>query len=988
MKNNFSKAPNRRKQYGIGIWKKSIFLSIFLSFYLLSTLSAYAQFAGGTGTAEDPFQITTLAHLNGIKTHLADSSKVRQPQTGNNAIYRTYHYRLMNDIDLGNGTNAAWAPIGTSGSSAMFVGNLHGGGHTLSNLNYTGTTQYLGLFGVIGQGAHIDSLRVEGGSITHNRSLTGTGATYGYLGAIAGYAINTSATGEDIVISNCYANVTLTQTQTSTSSNTGGSYVGGLVGYAYANTTSSGGAITIENSYSESPISETTTQSDGGLNMYIGGLVGYANRSASGKFNILNNYRNASITNTQTGTAVTTYVGGVVGNQAGNATNPTYGVIDKNYATGSIDAATATAVGGVVGYSNRGVIRNSVALLSSITGATAGRIVGNTANSPTLATNNAIESLLVNNAEITNGTAANKNGLSKTNTELQTKSTYETLSWDFDDVWAINPGEYPHLKWEDPVGPTYTVTVIKTPGIAGPASSYSVIEGASFTLNFTVKENFDPETVTVKDGSDSDLEYTVNEGIYSVTINPVNAEATINISVTLEIFDDITISPTAENNPATDVWYYIQFEDALTTVWNAASTGVGTVTITTPNINTQLYKLILNDDDETYSLINKAGDKIQTRYWSSSYYLWTKGTGSSYQDAKFTIIKIDGGYRLRVGITNNIIRRNSAAAVSELIIVSSNAAQDRRTIQFVLPKDMFPDFVIEPGITETETNYTAGHYGDIVFKSNDSSTGKLTITSNNLTVNGVVKLQKTFTEKQWYPIGFPFALASVVDDTDDDYKGEALKAFDGESGDYWLKSYLHTATSPAGDGTGFLDKTAIAAHEGYIIQFPKFYGAENPGEITVLFTSTAGPVLKNTNVSEITLASTYYTLVANPSVGILTDISAASHHYPYTSDKKFLLTTPDLEVQPFEALIAANLPSGVSPITTIGDLDGEGLSTGLDSRITATSDSNDPVVETKYYTTQGVEVQKPSATGIYIVKEIHASQKATVTKTIHKSINK
>ncbi|MDR0865859.1 MAG: hypothetical protein LBO74_13145 [Candidatus Symbiothrix sp.] len=305
----------------------------------------------------------------------------------------------------------------------------------------------------------------------------------------------------------------------------------------------------------------------------------------------------------------------------------------------------------------------------------------------------------------------------------------------------------------------------------------------------------------------------------------------------------------------------------------------------------------------------------------------------------------------------------------------------------------FSDFVIEATDAASSANYDPQIYGDIIFKSTNSATGRLTgISTGGLEVNGVVKLQKTFTEKKWYPIGFPFALASVVDNTPGTYFGEELMAFNDETkvGDYWLKSYSYEeATS---DGSHFaykydgLDGSEgdYVEHEGYIIQFPQFYGIEDPGEITVLFTSKPGPTLSNTNVNN-KLSSTNYTLVANPSVGILTGIDAATHHYPYVTDK-FLLTTSAFEVKPFEALIAANLSSGVSPITVIGDLDGEGLSTGLDSRITVTS--SDPVIETKYYTTQGVEVQKPSDTGVYIVKEIHASQKATVTKTIHKSINK
>jgi hypothetical protein len=102
---------------------------------------AAAIFAGGAGTAEDPWQIATAEQLDRIREDL------------------TAHYVLIDDIDLSGYEN--WVPIGAFQSLSdapedaeiphpdyAFRGTFDGAGHTISNLTVSGEVPMgVGLFG-------------------------------------------------------------------------------------------------------------------------------------------------------------------------------------------------------------------------------------------------------------------------------------------------------------------------------------------------------------------------------------------------------------------------------------------------------------------------------------------------------------------------------------------------------------------------------------------------------------------------------------------------------------------------------------------------------------------------------------------------------------------------------------------------------------------------------------------------------------------------
>ncbi len=154
----------------------------------LINVPAQARYGGGTGTADDPYQM----QMNAIGAEPNDWDK---------------HFKLMADIDLGayNGRagSPAFVPIGTDGRP--FTGVFDGAGKVISHLSCASADEYrVGLFGCVGTSGSIRNLGLEDATITSERCMQ--------VGTIAGKNLGS--------ITNCY----------STRSVSGDRFVGGLIG--------------------------------------------------------------------------------------------------------------------------------------------------------------------------------------------------------------------------------------------------------------------------------------------------------------------------------------------------------------------------------------------------------------------------------------------------------------------------------------------------------------------------------------------------------------------------------------------------------------------------------------------------------------------------------------------------------------------------------------------------------------------------------------
>lgn len=128
--------------------------------------SVASAFAGGTGSAADPYQIATGAQL----AYLSE-------QVSGGESYEDKRFVLTADLNL---DNRSWEPIGKEGSP--FRGSLDGQEHIISKLNISSGTQ-LGLFGVF-EGESIRNLNIQTVKISSN-TAEGSGALAGGIDAMA-----------------------------------------------------------------------------------------------------------------------------------------------------------------------------------------------------------------------------------------------------------------------------------------------------------------------------------------------------------------------------------------------------------------------------------------------------------------------------------------------------------------------------------------------------------------------------------------------------------------------------------------------------------------------------------------------------------------------------------------------------------------------------------------------------------------------------------
>ena len=278
--------------------------------------STAAAFAGGTGTAEDPYQIANGAQL----AYLASS--VNSGET-----YEEKNFVLTANIDL-NGL--PWTPIANSFSDALlggsdyrvFAGNFDGNGYTISNVSIGSETtpfesDVFGLFGATE--GKISNLNLDTVSIHGIAKIASIGAVVGFAGGLVG-----SSGGS---IENCHV-TGLTMDMSAPSNVYAAAYwVGGLVG-----------ALDGTQLINECSVSGSITEKAGKGS--IGGLIGELGKAAK------ITYSRSNVTvNVKADSRGGANVGGFIGK--GNGKTDAETVIRNCYATGNVTGGAYT--GGFAG---------------------------------------------------------------------------------------------------------------------------------------------------------------------------------------------------------------------------------------------------------------------------------------------------------------------------------------------------------------------------------------------------------------------------------------------------------------------------------------------------------------------------------------------------------------------------------------------------------------------------------------------------------------
>lgn len=469
--------------------KLSVFIAVVLvAGTILSSLAwlpdQVKAASGGSGTAVDPYIITTATQLNNVRNGLSS------------------YYKLGNDIDLSSYTN--WVPIGNSSSN--FRGGFDGDGHTITGLTINRVFEsYIGLFGFASLNGQIRNVNLSGvnvvgndyvgslvGNINYgkveNSSASGTVKGYRQVGGLAGRVENSAVLNGSSanVTVNGYANVGgligqysswASMADNSASGNvTGtGANIGGLVGDI-------GWGAGVANSHASGNVTGTNSNS-----FYLGGLIGSSNSNL-----IQYSYATGDVLSKGG-----THIGGLIG--AGG------GTIEKSYASGhiTVEGGSFPHVGGLIGRFDFGTIINSYAngsvtgdAVNTLFGGLVGDHRGKIENSYTVVpvSGNGVGSngplvgmngggTVINsyyNIDVA-GQSDNGQGTAKTTAELMSAATF--TDWDFNTVWSINEGiEYPKVR--PFVVMTYTIDALEDKTLTALTEGY--VSGTQETRTITI----------------------------------------------------------------------------------------------------------------------------------------------------------------------------------------------------------------------------------------------------------------------------------------------------------------------------------------------------------------------------------------------------------------------------------------------------------------------------------------------------------------------
>ena len=278
--------------------------------------STAAAFAGGTGTAEDPYQIANGAQL----AYLASS-------VNNGETYEEKNFVLTANIDL-NGL--PWTPIANSFSDALlggsdyrvFAGNFDGNGYTISNVSIGSETtpfesDVFGLFGATE--GKISNLNLDTVSICGIAKIASIGAVVGFAGGLVGYSGGS--------IENCHVTGLMMDMSAPSNVYAAAYWVGGLVG-----------ALDGTQLINECSVSGSITEKAGKGS--IGGLIGELGKAAK------ITYSRSNVTvNVKADSRGGADVGGFIGK--GNGKTDAETVIRNCYATGNVTGGAYT--GGFAG---------------------------------------------------------------------------------------------------------------------------------------------------------------------------------------------------------------------------------------------------------------------------------------------------------------------------------------------------------------------------------------------------------------------------------------------------------------------------------------------------------------------------------------------------------------------------------------------------------------------------------------------------------------
>ena len=402
----------------------------------------------------DPYLISTSAHLTALAA---------------NSPYWACAFQQTSNITL----SSEWTNRIGNNLTSFFSGSYEGSNFTIDGLSITTSTVsttshtlYVGLFGVLSDGATVANLRLSGNINTPKIDafmrqlcglLAGTLREYSAVYNIhtSGLVLGQVAVGG--LIGYVVQSIVHTCSSTATIVNDNNWWTGGLIGYM------STGATTIR-SFATGNVRGTN---------FVGGLVGslwpqtVAQAGPVGVIIVKLSYATGNVN------ATSAWSGGLVGlmNEQPNAASASRLVVDNSWASGDVRAAAASGnVGGLVGMKHRSPNSTYFATISYsyALGAVTGNVLTTGGLLGVLGSNNITAnpygSIISSFWNPTNaGPGANSTndfGTQTTQAAMRDISIYSSSGWQISDTssancWGICSGGvgFPFLSWTQPSWP-------------------------------------------------------------------------------------------------------------------------------------------------------------------------------------------------------------------------------------------------------------------------------------------------------------------------------------------------------------------------------------------------------------------------------------------------------------------------------------------------------------------------------------------------------
>ena len=413
---------------------------------LFVAISSFAQFSGGSGTAADPYLITTAQDLDNIRNYLGDG----------------LCFKLMNDIDLTSflsRTTTGWIPIGEYSENGdignAFKGNFDGNGNTISglwiDLDYPEGTKdkCAGLFGYMAYG-NLQNLNVKTNS-TKNIKCNNC-KDVGILVGNKDYnyykpnAFTSCSVKGDVYVSGGVEKVGLL----------GGS-VSGWVNFCRA---------------------EGNVHNNATYGMWTGGLVGYSGSCNESAFIGSVTCNNRS-----------TYNAGLLSGESS-----TYG-ISNCYAVGNLTIVTIDNAATIGGLASSEIIENSycsvnISYNNPLSNVIIGSFMGKTSNMPSIK-NNFYNRDISSFPPIGNQTNVPSNAVSGLTASQMTRQVNFT-NWNFNTIWKIDEGvSMPYLQIIEKDATLSYLQVYKNKNTSGDPVSLKPYSFNKDSLNYSTSQNLD-----------------------------------------------------------------------------------------------------------------------------------------------------------------------------------------------------------------------------------------------------------------------------------------------------------------------------------------------------------------------------------------------------------------------------------------------------------------------------------------------------------------